>query len=112
MTYEERFMTTGKIAIPYYGKLTHPVSGFERVFFIVDHDSQRPIQAQTVSLGIWDARQSPFLPAWLQEIGVQQVVCNSVPDETLLDTMINAGIRVFNEGSETARKLLKHLNIL
>lgn len=105
-------MTTGKIAIPYYGNLTHPTSGFERIFFIVEHDTQRPMQQQAVSLGIWDAKQTPFLTTWLHEIGVQQVVCNNKPDETTLVTMINAGIRVFSEGSEAAKKLLKHLNII
>lgn len=105
-------MTTGKIAIPYYGNLTHPASGFERIFFIVEHDTQRPIQQQAISLGIWDAKQTPFLPTWLQEIGVRQVVCSTKPDETLLDTMINAGIKVFSEGSEAARKILKQLNLI
>jgi len=34
-------MTTGKIAIPYYGSLTHPTSGFERIFFIVEQAGQK-----------------------------------------------------------------------
>lgn len=104
-------MTTGKIAIPYYGNLTHPTSGFERIFFIVEHDSQRSVQQPAVSLGIWDAKQAPFLTSWLHEIGVKQVVCSKKPDEKTLLTMISAGIKVFSEGSETAKKLLKQLNI-
>lgn len=105
-------MTTGKIAIPYYGNLTHPTSGFERIFFIVDHDVQKPSNNSAVSIGIWDAKQTPLLPAWLHDLGVQQVVCRTRPEEALLETMIQAGIRVFSEGSEAARKLLKQLNII
>jgi len=105
-------MTTGKIAIPYYGNLTHPTSGFERIFFIIDHDTQRPTQQQAVSLGIWDAKQTPFLTSWLHDIGVEQVVCSKKPDEKTLVTMISAGIKVFSEGSEAAKKLLKQLNVI
>jgi len=105
-------MTTGKIAIPYYGNLTHPVSGFERIFFIVEHDISKPAQTQNISIGIWDAKQSPLLPSWLHELGVHQIVCRTRPEGALIDTMVQAGIRVFSEGSEAARKLLKQLNII
>lgn len=105
-------MATGKIAIPYYGNLTHPSRGFERIFFIIEHDAQRPVQQQAVSLGIWDAKQSPFLTSWLQDIGVKEVICSKKPDEKTLVTMINAGIKVLSGGSEVAKKLLKQLNIM
>lgn len=105
-------MTTGKIAIPYYGDLTHPASGFERIFFIVEHDAQAPALCNSISIGIWDANQTPLLPAWLHDLGVEQVVCRNRPEKALLETMIQAGIRVFSEGSEAARKLLKQLNII
>lgn len=104
-------MTTGKIAIPYYGNLTHPTSGFERVFFIVDQDTKKPANGQQVSIGIWDAKESPMLPTWLHNLGVQQIVCRTRPEEALINTMIKAGIRIFSESSEAARKLLKQLNI-
>jgi hypothetical protein len=105
-------MTTGKIAIPYYGDLVRPATGFERIFFIVDHDEKKPFQPQAISLGIWDANQTQLLPSWLVELGVNQVVCSSNPDSTLLDTMLNAGIRVVTESSEAARRILKQLNII
>lgn len=105
-------MTTGKIAIPYYGDLVRPATGFERIFFIVDHDEKKPFQPQSVSLGIWDANQTQLLPSWLLELGVNQIVCSSSPDATLLETMLSAGIRVVNQSSEAARRVLKQLNII
>ena len=105
-------MTTGRVAIPYYGKLASPISGFERIFFIIEHEENRPIKSNSISLGIWDARQTPLLPSWLQELGINQVICSKTPDETLLETMLESGIRVISEGSETALKVLKQLNII
>lgn len=105
-------MTTGKIAIPYYGALSHPNSGFERVFFILENDEQNQGTHHNVSMGIWDATQTPFLPAWLHQNGIKQVVCSSAPDYSLIETMLKAGIRVFGEGSEKARKILKSLCLI
>ncbi|MGB4598685.1 MAG: hypothetical protein WBI04_01755 [Trichlorobacter sp.] len=105
-------MTTGKIAIPYYGSLTHPTSGFERIFFIVEQAGQKNTNGQQVSIGIWDAKESQLLPNWLHELGVHQIVCRTRPEGALIDTMVKSGIRVFSEGSEAARKLLKQLNII
>lgn len=105
-------MTTGKIAIPYYGTLSHPNSGFERVFFILEHDEQNQSKHNQVSMGIWDATQTPLLPAWLHQNGIKQVVCSSAPDRSLMETMLKAGIRVFGESSEKARKILKNLCLI
>lgn len=108
----EDTVTTGKIAIPYYGNLTHPTSGFERIFFIVDQGGQKNMNSQQVSIGIWDAKESQLLPTWLHELGVQQIVCRTRPEGALVDTMVKSGIRVFSEGTEAARNLLKQLNII
>lgn len=105
-------MTTGKIAIPYYGTLSHPSSGFERVFFILEHDETNQTKQNQVSMGIWDASENPLLPAWLHQNGIKQVVCSCTPDHSLVETMLKAGIRVFGEGSEKARKILKSLCLI
>jgi hypothetical protein len=105
-------MTTGKIAIPYYGTLSHPNSGFERVFFILEHDEHNQTKHNQVSMGIWDATQTPLLPAWLHQNGIKQVVCSSAPDRSLMETMLKAGIRVFGESSDKARKILKNLCLI
>lgn len=109
---EGNAMTTGKIAIPYYGTLSHPISGFERVFFILEQDDQHPGKHHQVSMGIWDANKTPLLPAWLHQNGVKQVVCSAPPDRSLIETMLKAGIRVFGQGSEKARSILKSLCLL
>lgn len=105
-------MNTGKIAIPYYGALSHPNSGFERVFFILEHDEHNQGKQNHVSMGIWDAAKTPLLPAWLHQNGIKQVVCSSAPDRSLIETMLKAGIRVFGEGSDKARKILKNLCLI
>ena len=105
-------MTTGKIAIPYYGTLSHPNSGFERVFFILEHDEYTPTKPHNVSMGIWDANQTPLLPAWLHQNGIKQIVCSTDPDHSLVETMLKAGIRIFGEGSDKARKILQNLCLI
>ena len=105
-------MTTGKIAIPYYGTLSHPNSGFERVFFILESADQPSGCKHHVSMGIWDANQTPLLPAWLHQNGIKQVICTTAPDHSLVETMLKAGIRIFGEGSEKARKILKTLCLI
>ncbi len=105
-------MTTGKIAIPYYGTLSHPSSGFERVFFILEQDDNCSGKHHQVSMGIWDANKTPLLPAWLHQNGIKQVVCSSAPDHSLIETMLKAGIRVFGTGSDKARKILKSLCLI
>lgn len=105
-------MTTGKIAIPYYGTLSHPNSGFERVFFILEHDEHTPGKPHHVSMGIWDASQTPLLPAWLHQNGIKQIVCSAEPDHSLVETMLKAGIRIFGEGSDKARKILQNLCLI
>lgn len=109
---KEDVMTTGKIAIPYYGTLSHPSSGFERVFFILDQGEGVIGKQHQVSMGIWDANKTPLLPAWLHQNGIKQVVCSSTPDHSLVETMLKAGIRVFGEGSEKARNILRSLCLI
>lgn len=105
-------MNSGKIAIPYYGCLSHPNSGFERVFFILEQDEQNQSKHHSVSMGIWDTSKTPLLPAWLHQNGIKQIVCSTAPDHSLVETMLKAGIRVFGEGSEKARKILKNLCLI
>jgi len=105
-------MTTGKIAIPYYGTLSHPNSGFERVFFILEQDESINGRHHHVRMGIWDATKTPLLPAWLHQNGIKQIVCSAAPDRSLMESMLKAGIRVLGEGSEKARKILKNLCLI
>ena len=105
-------MHTGKIAIPYYGSLSHPTSGFERIFFILEQDSQIKGKYRQLGMGIWDSGETPLLSAWLHQIGVNQVVCNNTPDRSLTETMLKSGIRIFDAGSEKAMRILKTLCLI
>ena len=89
---KERVMSTAKIAIPYYGSLTHPATGFERIYFIVEQDETTSGIFRNVSIGIWNASEKPLLPAWFRDLGVEALVCQTSPEETLLNTMKNAEI--------------------
>ena len=105
-------MSTAKIAIPYYGSLTHPNTGFERVYFIVEQDDSQVGRCKNISIGIWNASEIPLLPAWLNNLGVKSLVCQNVPDENILGTLKTAGIKVLNEGNDIARRILKQLNLI
>ncbi len=105
-------MSTGKIAIPYYGSLSHPNSGFERVFFILEQDATPHGSYRQLGMGIWDAGETPLLSAWLRQIGVNQLVCKNVPDRSLSESMLKSGIRIFDAGSDKAKRILKTLCLI
>ncbi len=104
-------MSTAKIAVPYYGSLTHPNTGFERIYFIVEQDENHSGAYKNVSIGIWNASEKPVLPAWLRDLGVQSLVCQTAIEENILNTMKSAGIKVLNDGNELAKRILKQLNL-
>ncbi len=105
-------MSTAKIAIPYYGSLTHPSTGFERVYFIVEQDENQAGRCKNISIGIWNSAEKPLLPSWFNDLGVQSLVCQTDPEANLLENLKNAGIKVLNEGNEFARRIMKQLNLI
>lgn len=95
-------MTT--LAIPYYGNLYHNIRGYERVYFIVDYDTETE-RPQDVRLGVWDERRTPELHAWLKENGVLGVVCRDSESLPLLKKVVKKGITVLGQGSRCAQTL-------
>ena len=63
-----------RVAVPYYGRLLRPGSGFERVFFLTDVDE---VTGESKNLGvhIWNTKVFPEFPDWLCRHGVQGVIC-------------------------------------
>jgi len=99
-------MTT--LALPYYGHLYHRGTGYERVYFIVDYDSVTE-RTHSVRLGIWDQRRTPGLDAWLEENGVQSVVCRDMENLPLLEQVAKRGITVMGQGSRCAQTCMNKL---
>lgn len=106
----EEIMESHITAIPYYGNLMHPTTGFERVFFIVEQDSNNE-KNQQISIGIWDSKQSKSLPGWLGMLGVEQLVCSETPDEKLQQTLQNEGVQIADNDTDATQRILKQLHI-
>jgi hypothetical protein len=103
-------MTTGKVAVPYYGRLYRAKFGYERIFFIVEAGSGKGKDLD-VSLGVWDHKIEQTLPEWLKHNGVQSLVCREDPEQHIKKTMAVLGINVLNEGNNDASRLMQTLMV-
>ena len=99
-----------KIAIPYYGKLSRPSLGLERVYFILDKavGGRTPEQ---VSIGVWDSREDATLPQWLEQNGVRGVFCLERPSEVIAGQLFEHGIHVDGDLGDEARFHLEAMQI-
>lgn len=101
-------MNTGKVAVPYYGRLYRAKFGYERIFFIVESDEAKE-KNPDVSLGVWDHKKEQTLPQWLKNNGVESLVCREEPESYLHKEMVGLGIKVLNEGNNYASRLMQNL---
>lgn len=101
-------MNTGKVAVPYYGRLYRAKFGYERIYFIVEtgDDKQKDLH---ISLGVWDHKKEETLPEWLKNNGVDSLVCREEPECNLKNTMTGLGIKVLNERNTDASRLMQSL---
>jgi len=104
-------MTAIKTAIPYYGSLSYEGKGFERIFFLLEYD-EKTGQTNSLTMGVWDAKEQPLLPAWLIAQNVKQLVCTKMPDKELKETMLKSGIFVASAADESGRKILTTLCLI
>ncbi len=66
--------STLRVAVPYYGTLTHPQTGMASIFFLADVD----IKAQktlALQMRVWNCGRQPELATWLKEQNVVGVLC-------------------------------------
>ncbi|MCM2359222.1 MAG: hypothetical protein NDI77_13825 [Geobacteraceae bacterium] len=103
-------MNTGKVAVPYYGRLHRAKFGYERIFFIVEAGDVNDKDLD-VRLGVWDHKKEQTLPQWLKNNGVESLVCREEPESHMRHTMAGLGIRVLNEGNSDASRLLQSLQV-
>lgn len=62
--------TTAKVAVPYYGNLTHPRTGLSNLFFLATIG-----EGQTLELSVWDSQQHPRLADWFRSENVTGLLC-------------------------------------
>jgi hypothetical protein len=103
-------MDTGKVAVPYYGRLYRAKFGYERIYFIVEAGAARK-QELDVKLGVWDHKKEESLPEWLKNNGVASLVCREEPEGGLNKAMAGLGIKVLNEGNIDASRLMQTLMV-
>ena len=101
-------MHTGKVAVPYYGRLHRAKFGYERIYFIVEAGGAKE-SGLDVSLGVWDHKKEQSLPEWLKDNGVSSLVCREEPEPFLKDTITGHGIQVLNEKNKEASSLMQNL---
>lgn len=99
-------MTT--LAVPYYGKLYHDTTGYERVFFIVDYDPDLE-RAADIRLRVWDPNQTPDLYDWLKENGVLSIVCRDPGSLPILERVASRGIPVMEQSCRCAKSVMSNL---
>ena len=103
-------MTTGKVAVPYYGRLHRAKLGYERVYFLVEGGSADEKDLD-VSLGVWDHKLELSLPEWLCKNGVRCLVCREDPDKHIKKTMAGLGIDVLDQRNNDGSRLMKTLMV-
>lgn len=103
-------MTTGKVAVPYYGRLHRDKLGYERIFFIVEAGSAQGKDLD-VSLGVWDHNLEQSLPDWLRNNGVRTLACREEPEQHLMQKMAGLGISILNAGNNDVSNLMKTLMV-
>ncbi|MCP3176282.1 hypothetical protein MJO47_04120 [Desulfuromonas sp. KJ2020] len=70
-----RMKSGQKIAVPYYGALVRPKSGFESLYLVADV-AGGTAGALQFEVCVWDKNRRPKIADWLQEIGVKGVICS------------------------------------
>lgn len=100
-------MTTGKVAVPYYGKLHRDKLGYEKIFFIVGNALGKDLD---VSLGVWNHKEQS-LPDWLQHNGVHTLACREEPEQHMKKRIARLGINILNEGNNDVSKLMQTLMV-
>ncbi|MHB8057175.1 MAG: hypothetical protein ACYDHC_04690 [Desulfuromonadaceae bacterium] len=101
-------MGSGKVAVPYYGSLYRAKVGYERIFFIVE-DGHAKDKDLDVSLCVWDNKAESTLPEWLENNGIENLVCREEPEIGLKNAIIGLGIHVINGSDNNASRLMKSL---
>ena len=64
-----------KIAVPYYGTLVRPKAGYESLYLVADVAAGGSATLQ-FKVCIWDKNSRPKIVEWLQEIGVNGIICS------------------------------------
>lgn len=103
-------MNTGKVAVPYYGRLHRAKFGYERIFFIVEAGAGKDKDLD-VRLGVWDQKKEQTLPQWLKNNGVESLVCREEPESHIRSIMAGLGIRVLNGENNDASRLMHSLQV-
>ena len=101
-------MDTGKVAVPYYGRLYRAKFGYERIYFIVEAGAAKQKELD-VKLGVWDHKKEQSLPEWLKNNGVASLVCREEPECSINKAMAGLGIKVLHEGNNDASRLMQTL---
>lgn len=103
-------MTTGKVAVPYYGRLYRAKVGYERIFFLVDEVSSKGNELD-VSLGVWDDKVEQSLPEWLMNNGVRNLICRENLEAHLKKALARLGIDILDEENSDVSRLMQALMV-
>lgn len=103
-------MTTGKVAVPYYGRLYRAKVGYERIFFLVDGASTKEKDLD-VSLGVWDEKVAQTLPEWLMNNGVRSLICRENLEAHLKKALAHLGINILDEENGDVSRLMQALMV-
>lgn len=103
-------MSTGKVAVPYYGKLYRIKGGYERIFFLVDGDSLKGSNPE-VSLKVWNDKVSQTLPEWLRNNGVCSLICSEKLGQHFKKALALLGIDLLKEDNGDVSRLMHSLMV-
>ncbi|PLX89837.1 MAG: hypothetical protein C0618_00305 [Desulfuromonas sp.] len=94
------------LAVPYYGQLVRHNGGLEHIYFRLNAN---PVTGELTKseLCVWDQKNSPSLPEWLDQNGIRTLLCSD--KRPGLESLFTAnGIHVFWEQSGEISEMVNH----
>lgn len=81
-----------KVAIPYYGDLSHPVRGLSNLYYLLEVNPENQTIAES-DISVWTPATDNDLSSWLVGNGVRALFCNQIdPDHKR--TLNHSGILI------------------
>jgi hypothetical protein len=96
---------TVTLATPYYGSMTRPQGRPERIYLKLSADPASGKLSRT-EVCVWDPKKRPDLPGWLSEQGIQALLCNDSPEESV-QSFSAAGISLFRQQQEDLQEMVR-----
>lgn len=97
-------------AVPYYGKLIVKNSGFERIFFVVQHTMPAD-KITLVGICVWEEKNNASFCEWLRSINVDFIICEEKPDKAIFQSMALQGIKIISSNSKSVKQVMRSLSM-